>query len=113
MKSIIRTINDHGIQYDALMFVCPGCESMKGSGSGLHMLPVNSKVKNPQWTWDGNLIKPTLSPSILTRYPMVDHEEICHSFLRGGIFQFLSDCTHKFAGKEVPMPDLYDWAVKQ
>ncbi len=46
MKSMLRHVDDHGLQYNCLMFVCPGCIEMYG-GSGLHMLPVNSDVKNP------------------------------------------------------------------
>lgn len=109
MKSQLRTIDDHGNVYTALMLICPGCP-----GSGLHMLPVNSTTKTPQWTWDGNLEAPTLSPSILTRIePYVDGKPtgICHSHLRSGVFEFLGDCTHEFAGQHVPMPDLPEWAV--
>ncbi len=65
MKSTLRCVNNHGLVYNALMFVCPGCVEMDGS-SGLHMLPVNSDVKKPSWTWDGDLIRPSLTPSILT-----------------------------------------------
>jgi hypothetical protein len=75
---------------------------MKDLGSGLHMLPVNSTERSPSWDFDGNLESPTLSPSILTRY----NDQVCHSFLRNGVFEFLSDCTHEFAGQNIPIPDL-------
>lgn len=107
MKSSLRHIDDHGVKYDALAFWCPGCENEHG-GRGLHMLPVNSTVKTPSWTWDGDLEAPTLSPSILTHIG----DEVCHSFLRVGVFEFLSDCTHRHAGKHVPMPDLPGWAAR-
>lgn len=68
------------------------------------MLPV-SPEKNPNWVWNGSLEKPTLEPSILTRYD----DKICHSFLRDGVFQFLGDCTHELAGQMVPIPELEDW----
>lgn len=106
MKAALRSINDHGIRYQALMFVCPGCASMHGN-SGLHMLPVNSSTKFPSWDWDGNLEAPTLSPSILTGR---DQPLKCHSFLKGGIFEFLGDSTHALAGQNVPIPDLPSWA---
>ncbi len=109
MKSMINTVNDHGIQYTALMFCCPGCIEMVG-GSGLHMLPVNSEIKKPSWTWDGNLIRPTLNPSILTGKGSPD---VCHSFLRVGIFEFLNDCAHSLAGEKVEMPDLPDWVIDE
>ncbi len=109
MKSMLRHVDDHGLQYNCLMFVCPGCIEMYG-GSGLHMLPVNSDVKNPQWEWDGNLILPTLNPSILTGKGGPD---CCHSFLRKGIFEFLGDCTHSLAGQKVELPDLPSWVINE
>lgn len=106
MKCMISGVDDHGVHYDVLMFVCPGCIDMNGS-SGLHMLPVTGEGR-PTWSFDGNLEAPTLSPSILTGK---NSPNICHSFLKAGIFEFLGDCTHSLAGKHVPMPDLPDWAI--
>lgn len=106
MKSMLRNIDDHGVHYQALMFVCPGCVTMLGNG--LHMLPVNSEVKSPSWDWNGDLESPTLSPSILTGR---GSSNVCHSFLTNGIFQFLSDCTHPLAGTSAAMVDLPDWIV--
>lgn len=108
MKSMLRGVNDHGIHYDALMFVCPGCLA-DGRGSGLHMLPVNTTNKSPSWDWDGNLEEPTLSPSILTGK---GSPNICHSFLTKGIFDFLTDSTHPLAGTKVQIPDLPDWIIE-
>lgn len=108
MKAMIRNIDDHGIKYQALAFICPGCIDMRGA-TGLHLLPVNSAVKSPSWDWDGNLEAPTLSPSILTGK---DSPNICHSFLRAGVFEFLGDCTHSLANQKVPMPDLPDWFIR-
>lgn len=128
MKSQLRTITHGETTYEALQFWCPGCEQPDpdgGTQGGLHMLPVNTSLKAPSWTWDGNLEAPTLSPSILTRMEHArrrsTHGEeltdvglfVCHSFLRGGVFEFLSDCTHQYAGQSVPLPDLPAWAVKE
>lgn len=106
MKASLRTVNDHGNVYTALMFVCPGCPR-----TGVHLLPVNSPQVSPSWFWDGNLEAPTLDPSILSHIEPYDPETgapqgICHSYLRAGVFEFLSDCTHPLAGQRVPMPDL-------
>jgi len=107
VKSMLRTVDDHGTRYTCLMFVCPGC----GTGhTGLHMLPVNTTAKSPSWTWDGNLEAPTLSPSILTRWT---DKFVCHSFLRVGVFEYLGDCTHKYANQQVPIPDLPDWILHE
>ena len=108
MKSQIRNVDDHGIHYEALAFVCPGCLEL-GGGSGLHMLPVNSNVKSPSWDWDGSLEYPTLSPSILTSKD--EPARRCHSFLKAGVFEFLGDCAHSLAGTSVPMVELPDWFV--
>jgi len=32
--------------------------------------------------------------------------EVCHYFLKGGMLQFLGDCTHTLAGQTVPLPEL-------
>jgi hypothetical protein len=108
MKTSLRNVDDHGIKYQALMFCCPGC-AVEGS-TGLHMLPVNSMEKSPSWNWDGNREAPTLSPSILTKSGP-EGVRICHSFLRAGVFEFLSDCTHHLAGQNVAMPDLPTWEM--
>lgn len=82
------------------------------------------------WQFNGNMERPTFAPSVLVRTghyvggkPAVgcwcDYEArlgepapfncyLCHSFVRDGMIQFLSDCTHPLAGQTVPMPD---WPV--
>jgi hypothetical protein len=112
----IRHISEGDMHYDGLMFWCPGCERVDEDGErhrGLHMLPVNSAVKTPQWTWNGSLDKPTLSPSILTKGDWRGEESVCHSFMVDGQMQFLGDCTHPLAGQTVPLPPLPDWAIKE
>lgn len=115
MKTSLRHIDDHGVRYDALAFWCPGCESIDDDGDrqgGLHMIAVNSPHHPPSWEWDGNLDAPTLSPSILTKRGEAEQDArplfVCHSFLRAGVFEFLGDCTHNYAGQNVPLPDLPD-----
>lgn len=109
MKAMIRNINDNGVRYQALAFWCPGCDSVPYLGA-LHMVPVNTTEKSPSWDWNGDLEKPTLSPSILTKRSDIG---VCHSFLRDGVFEFLGDCTHKMANQHVPMPDLPDWFTQE
>lgn len=110
MKFQVRSVDDHGLKYNCLMFVCPGCLEMYPGSIGLHMLPVNSSEKKPSWEWDGNLEQPTLSPSILTKHR---ETEICHSYLRNGVFEFLSDCSHPLANQSVPAPDLPEWVEQE
>lgn len=72
---------------------CPGCHLM------------HRVVDGPNgWTWDGNETAPTFSPSILVQWQITGRrEERCHSFVRAGQWEFLSDCTHALAGQTVPM----------
>lgn len=120
MKSRLRNVNDHGKIYVCLAFCCPGCVAERRSAGwtdyeGLHMLPVNvtEDIGKPSWTFDGNLEAPTLSPSILTKSKIGNKETRCHSYLRNGVFEFLSDCTHSLVNQHVPMPDLPDWATEE
>lgn len=106
MKVKLATVRLDTFTYPVLEFICPGCAEMFDS-DGLHLLPVNSDVVE-SWEWDGDLDSPTISPSILTRTS--DHG-ICHSFVRGGVFEYLEDCSHSLASQRVPMPDLPDWVV--
>lgn len=101
----LRSMTRNDVAYDALAFVCPGCVAM-GAGSGLHMLPVNTTAVSPSWEWNGDLTRPTVSPSILTRYTA---GTVCHSFMRDGRVEFLTDCTHELAGQTVDLPALPEW----
>ena len=113
MKTMLRTVQDGELRYEALMFWCPGCEVITDGCKvgGLHMLPVNTDAGGkPRWTFNGDLIRPTLDPSILTRTGP-DGSFVCHSYLRNGVFEFFSDCTHQYAGQHVGIPDLPSWVT--
>src|SRR4051794_31108739 len=80
-------------------WTCPGCRCT-------HRVHVRDDGKGPSWTFDGNLDRPTFSPSILVReYVGEDVSSVCHSFVRVGRIVFLSDCTHHLAGQTVDMPE--------
>ena len=94
----------------AFSFYCPGCKTH-------HMVP----VKGPRaWGWNGSTDSPTFSPSIkVTMGPKPDPithlakkgapNRICHSFIKDGVWEFLSDCWHDLAGQKIPMEDVdYD-----
>ena len=99
---------------ERVAFWCPGCDEA-------HAVTVTPGG----WQFDGNNERPTFAPSILvtgfklsaegeamiergerigegSRYPGADMR--CHSFVREGLIEFLSDCTHELAGKTVPIP---------
>lgn len=91
-----------------MSFMCPGCELM-------HVVNIDGP-KGPRWTWNGSYIKPTFSPSVLVTgfKPSDDPAEFddatkdkpftCHSFVVDGNIQYLNDCSHKLAGRTVPLP---------
>lgn len=106
MKSMLRVVEDKGISYTALMFVCPGC-ALDGT-SGLHLLPVNTTNVSPAWKWNGDYDNPTIEPSILTRGA---NDKQCHAYLKDGWFDFLADCSHGLKGCKVPIGELPDWVL--
>lgn len=93
---------------DYLYWRCQGCKTEHG-------VPVNdTSGQRPRWDWNGDRDKPTLSPSVHV-HPIhdVDDEDgtvfetpRCHVFIVDGQIQFLSDCTHAFAGQTVDMVDV-------
>lgn len=123
LSQILRSASDN-----RLTWWCTGCDGphqiAHGSGNG------------PRWSWNGDLEKPTFTPSVLVSghgltpkgqaeadawfeahcpkpAPKFDSAPtVCHSFVVDGQMQFLSDCTHKLAGQTVPIPvwPAADWS---
>lgn len=79
-------------------FKCPGCR-------GPQQLPVAGPKA---WQWNGSMESPTFAPSILTTWKTSKKDHICHSYVRDGKIQFLSDCTHELAGQTVELPEVTD-----
>lgn len=78
------------------VYYCPGCECD-------HAVYTKETDWNKViWEFDGNLESPTVSPSI---HIQMAKNHCCHLFIRNGKIEFLSDCTHKLAGKTVDMED--------
>ncbi len=115
LSRVLRNVEGGGV-----VFYCPGCKQRHcvwiGAGNG------------PRWTFNFNVDAPTFSPSVLIRtghycdgQPQPPHCDtcndcavdgeptmckICHSFVRDGRIEFLSDCTHALAGQTVDLPDM-------
>lgn len=66
---------------------------------------------NSGWKFNGDVLSPTFSPSILTTTPPNEAGDNyrSHSFIRCGKIQYLNDCTHEFAGKTIDLPPLEEW----
>lgn len=73
---------------------CPGC-------GDYHLF-------DKRWTFNGNMEKPTFTPSMLSKAPSGDGQpmRVCHSFATNGRINFLSDSTHALAGQTVDLPDI-------
>ncbi|MCK5132686.1 MAG: hypothetical protein KAR40_11110 [Candidatus Sabulitectum sp.] len=98
MQVISNKLAVFGLGY---AFYCPGCERM-------HEVAVNSPFPNgAQWAYNNDPEKPTFSPSLHIK----GEASCCHSFVREGNIEFLSDCTHKLAGQTVALPPLPEWVL--
>lgn len=89
------------LSYGKLAFYCNGCKQY-------HAINID-KNKSPNWDFNNNYDKPTFSPSILVEighYP--DLSDFCHSYVVNGKIQYLSDCTHEFAGKTLELEENED-----
>lgn len=69
------------------IFWCPGCQCVHGINAG--------------WSFNGDVVKPTVSPSLLSRGQI-----LCHLFIRDGKLEYLSDSQHEFAGQTIEMVEL-------
>ncbi len=82
---------------------CPACEM-------LHPIAVDRlNASGMRWTWNGDMVRPTFSPSIDRRrgpFPATGAIVRCHYFITLGRIEFCSDCTHALAGKVVDLPPL-------
>lgn len=111
-----------------ISFFCQGC-------NGPHRINVIARdTPMPVWGWNGDMEKPEFTPSVLVRWeepanlyepekmqadlaakrekgvPIPLAQRVCHSFVGNngaapGQIVFLSDCTHKLAGKVVDLPE--------
>ena len=84
----------------SLLFDCPGCGFLHGP----RIAPASASPARACWKWNGSLDRPTLTPSLIVRAS--DPPLVCHSWITGGLIQFLDDCTHRYAGRTVPLPEI-------
>lgn len=113
-----KVITDLDGRFYGIRIDCQGCDSVGPLG---HVLPVRwcppgmvpspHSANKPQWDFNGNLELPTLKPSILSRWEQHAGTEreirrVCHSFVTDGRIQYLSDCTHAYAGQTMDLPEI-------
>ncbi len=79
------------------LFFCPGCLKR-------HQFRVAGP--EPRWIFNGDVERPTVSPSIFTDAGWLDRR--CHCFIADGRIQFLDDCFHHLRGTTIDLPDFPD-----
>ena len=106
MAKVLKGSNKDGTPY--YLIECPAC----GHGH----------VYDSRWTFNGDFDKPTFRASMLSKYRHPKGysnenpapvgwqgeyvEEVCHSFVTDGMIEYLSDCTHEYAGKTIELPNV-------
>lgn len=97
-----RVTHDDGSMY-GVRWECPGCGDP-------HVVPTTG---DRPWGFNGDFERPTLTPSILVHPHGILNEDgsvgqspLCHTFIRDGRIEFLSDCTHALAGQTVELEDV-------
>lgn len=97
-----KAVTYHGGAPYGIRFSCPGC-------SDEHVIPTTGPKA---WGFNGDMVRPTLSPSILVHEVKRTDGSVfsprCHSFVRDGRIEFLSDCGHALAGQTVELPDIVE-----
>lgn len=95
----LRTVAGNGAK--GLMHWCPGCD-------GPHIIwTQRAKDGEPCWTWNGDIEKPTCSPSVRTFTTVEEGVDrtLCHYNMIDGMLVFHADSPHALAGQTVPIPD--------
>ena len=98
---------------ESYWFWCNGCDTHHR-----YTTKLAKGESGPVWQFSGTIERPTLTPSLLCRWP--DHRQcmppdpcrkpdcpgkpnVCHLYVTDGEVRYLSDCTHALAGKTVPI----------
>jgi|SRR5690554_529977 len=101
MKANVVKRND-GKNY--LIFTIEGFETPVQ----IPVITSGSRDKTGCWTWNGDLDKPTVRPSIAMEYHNGEKMVKYHCWLNDGICKSLGDCTDGNAGKDLPLEDYND-----
>jgi hypothetical protein len=76
---------------------------------GVTQLPVITKGTRKgtnAWTWNGDLEKPTIRPSVRTKYYNGKEMTEIHYWLNDGVADCLGDCKDGNAGKKIELETL-------
>lgn len=93
---------------------CSGCNLLHGIAIKQH-----TEDNGASWEFTGTLECPTYSPSQLTTYSYwTGHDTppqnfVCHTFIKNGMIEFLTDCTHALAGQTLLLPPMPEWVFAE
>ena len=98
---ISRWYRDDGIA--SLDAFCPACDMTHGFRVNLGD---SVMVHENPWDFNGDYDRPTFSPSMFANrdFWATPHHPSCHSYLENGIWRYLPDCSHQYAGQELALP---------
>ena len=97
-------VSEHGGE-QWVRYRCPGCGHD-------HAVPA------ARWNWNGDVDKPTLSPSVRHYYEMPadvakkkgrsKNRQVttCHYHIEDGMIKFCNDCPHKLKNQTVELPEI-------
>lgn len=99
-----KVVDSEGREY-GWRIECPACRA--DTGNGTHILTTGEHLPT-RWGFNGDPVRPTFTPSLLCRFQFGEErrEVVCHSFIRDGRIEYLSDCTHPMAGQTVDLPEI-------
>jgi hypothetical protein len=83
------------MENEYVRYSCPGC-------GHAHCVPAK------RWNFNGDLQKPTLSPSVRHFYTKEDKTQVttCHYFIKNGVIEYCGDCQHDLKGKKIELPEI-------
>lgn len=84
-----------------LAFWCPGCKCLHS----YYVLPERNPETNAGWNFNGDMEKPSFTPSLLYSGKTYPGRQ-CHLYVTEGKIHYCGDCDHELSGKVVDMVDL-------
>lgn len=94
IRKIENTHNGEKYHHDQYEYMCLGC-------GYTHVFAL--KEEGGHHNWNNDYENPTVAPSLVQNFVP---DKMCHSFIKEGKIQYLTDCTHHLAGQTVELPEI-------
>ena len=97
MKSKVSKVYNSRNDLVGYSFECLRCKCS-------HLYYVSHKGhQGATWKFNGDIEKPSFTPSLLVNAARLPHTPRCHLFVTDGFIRYLADCTHDLAGQTIEM----------